>query len=106
MFCFTRRAGQKLRIGDEIVLSVQRIRGGSVRLGFVVPPDVAVDREEVAEFKKRERIAANLKFVAEQRPASSSAAAKPTAASKAAAKTRSAARKTARKKSTNHTPRA
>lgn len=57
---FTRRAGQKLRIGEHIVVSVRRIRGGSVRLGFAVPPEMAVDREEIAEFKKRERVDANL----------------------------------------------
>jgi len=66
---FTRRAGQKLRIGEHIVVSVQRIRGGSVRLGFVVPPEVAVDREEIAEFKKRERVDANLRNVVQADPA-------------------------------------
>ncbi len=73
MLCFTRRAGQKLRIGNDIVMSVQRVRGGSVRLGFDVPPDVSVDREEIAEFKKRERVAANLKQVADRKPVRSAA---------------------------------
>jgi carbon storage regulator len=69
MLCFTRRAGQKLRIGGDIVMSVQRVRGGSVRLGFDVPADVIVDREEIAESKKRERVVSNLKYVAERKPA-------------------------------------
>lgn len=67
MLCFTRRAGQKLRIGADIVMSVQRVRGGSVRLGFDVPADVIVDREEIAESKNRERIVSNLKYVAERK---------------------------------------
>ncbi len=96
MFCFTRRAGQKLRIGDDIVLSVQRIRGGSVRLGFDVPADMAVDREEVAEVKKRDRIAANLKIVAEQSATAAAGNANPVARSKAKAKPKT---KAARKKS-------
>ena len=67
MRSLTRRAGQKLFIGEDIVVSVQRIRGGSVRLGFVVPPEVAVDREEIAEFKQRARVDANLRGALEQR---------------------------------------
>lgn len=108
MFCFTRRAGQKLRIGDQILLSVQRIRGGSVRLGFDVPPDVAVDREEVAGVKKRARIAANLGYVAGHKAVDAPAAAvKPAAIrrSKAVSSARAAPRKAARKKSPNHSTR-
>lgn len=97
MWCFTRRAGQKLCIGDEIVLSVERIRGGSVRLGFVVPAEMTVDREEIAETKKRERIAANLRYAGEQQ----GAADKP-----AARRTRSTPRQAAPRKLRNHPPRA
>lgn len=96
MFCFTRRAGQKLRIGDDIVLSVQRIRGGSVRLGFDVPADMAVDREEVAEVKKRDRIAANLKIVAEQRATAIAGDPKPSAKAKAKPKSKAARKKPSR----------
>jgi carbon storage regulator len=64
MRCFTRRSGQMLRIGDDVILTVTSVRGGSVRLGFNVPRDMIVDREEVAELKKRARIADNLDFTA------------------------------------------
>ena len=67
MRCFTRRSGQMLRIGDDVILTVTSIRGGSVRLGFNVPRDMIVDREEVAEQKKRARIAGNLEFTARSR---------------------------------------
>lgn len=90
MLCFTRRAGQALRIGDEIVLTIERVRGGSVRLGFVVPKNVVVDREEVAETKKRARIASNLRFVAESRPADAATtrSARPAKPRRAPSKTR------------------
>ena len=67
MRCFTRRSGQMLRIGDDVILTVTSVRGGSVRLGFKVPSDMIVDREEVAEQKKRERVAGNLRFTAQRR---------------------------------------
>ena len=75
------------------MLSVQRVRGGSVRLGFQVPPDMIVDREEVAEVKKRERVASNLKFVADRRPAK---------AVKTKTKAKTIPAKRAAKKSRNH----
>ena len=61
---FTRSIGQKLRIGDDVVLTITSVRGGSVRLGFTVPSDMVVDREEIADFKKRQRVAGNLQFAA------------------------------------------
>ena len=61
---FTRSIGQKLRIGDDVVLTITSVRGGSVRLGFSVPTDMVVDREEIADFKKRERVAGNLQIAA------------------------------------------
>jgi carbon storage regulator CsrA len=67
MRCFTRNAGQKLRIGEDVILTVTSVRGGSVRLGFIVPKEMIVDREEIAEFKKRERVAGNLQYAAQIR---------------------------------------
>lgn len=57
---FTLRQGQRVRIGEHIVVTVQRIRGGSVRLGFLVPAELTVDREEIAEFKHRASVERNL----------------------------------------------
>lgn len=103
MLCFTRRAGQKLRIGGDIVMSVQRVRGGSVRLGFEVPADVIVDREEIAESKKRERVVSNLKYVAERKPAKT--AAKAPVKRKLTKRTKgSKTPPRAAKKSRNHSP--
>ena len=62
-----------LRIGDDVIVTVTSVRGGSVRLGFEVPRDMIVDREEVAEQKKRERVAGNLQYAAQNRAVSSQA---------------------------------
>jgi len=55
MLILTRRAGQALRIGDDIEVTVMAVKGSQVRIGISAPRDVAVDREEIAERKRRER---------------------------------------------------
>ena len=51
----TRRAGEALRIGDQIEVMVMAVNGSQVRLGINAPRDIAVDREEIAERKRRDR---------------------------------------------------
>ena len=55
MLILTRKAGEVIRVGDDVKVIVLAIKGHEVRLGIVVPSDVIVDREEVAERKRRER---------------------------------------------------
>jgi carbon storage regulator len=50
----TRRQGERLRIGEEITVTVLRVTGNQVRLGVDAPREVAVDREEIAERKRAE----------------------------------------------------
>jgi len=47
MLVLTRKVGEKILIGDTIVLTVVRIHGDKVRLGIDAPPEVPVHREEV-----------------------------------------------------------
>ena len=47
MLVLTRRVGQSLVIGDEIVLRVLEVKGDVVRLGVDAPRDVKVHRQEV-----------------------------------------------------------
>jgi carbon storage regulator len=67
MLILTRRAGEGLRIGDDIEVTVMAVNGSQVRIGINAPRDVAVDREEIAERKRRDReglpsgVAASLK---------------------------------------------
>jgi len=55
MLILTRRAGESLRIGDDVELTVMAVNGSQVRIGIKAPLNVRVDREEVAERKRRER---------------------------------------------------
>lgn len=55
MLILTRRPGQSIRIGDDIELTVEAVKGNQVRFNFRAPKNVVIDREEVYERKKRER---------------------------------------------------
>ena len=59
MLILTRRAGETLRIGDDIEVTVMAINGSQVRIGINAPRDVAVDREEIAERKRRDEKASD-----------------------------------------------
>lgn len=49
MLSLARRPGQKIRIGENIVLVVREIRGRQVKLGIEAPGSVRVLREEIYE---------------------------------------------------------
>jgi carbon storage regulator len=55
MLILTRRTGESLRIGDDVEVTVMAVNGSQVRIGIKAPRSVAVDREEIAERKQRER---------------------------------------------------
>jgi carbon storage regulator len=68
MLILTRRAGEALRIGDEIEVTVMAVNGSQVRIGISAPRDIAVDREEIAERKRRDREAAGTSVAARTAP--------------------------------------
>ena len=47
MLSLARRPGQKIRIGEDIVLVIREIRGRQVKIGIEAPPHVRVLREEI-----------------------------------------------------------
>jgi carbon storage regulator len=49
MLTLTRKAGEKIRIGDDIEIVIREIRGRQVRIGIVAPSGLAVLREELYE---------------------------------------------------------
>lgn len=50
MLMLSRKKGERIRIGDDITITVVEFRsGGKVRIGIVAPKDVPVHREEVYE---------------------------------------------------------
>ena len=53
MLILTRRPGENICIGDDITIAVLEVQGQQVRLGIAAPKNVPVDREEVAERKRR-----------------------------------------------------
>jgi carbon storage regulator len=55
MLILTRRTGETLRIGEDVEVTVMAVNGSQVRIGIKAPRNVAVDREEIAERKQRER---------------------------------------------------
>ena len=58
MLIITRRAGEKIVIGDNIVVEVMEVVGNTVRLGLAAPKSVPVYREEIWEAVKLENQAA------------------------------------------------
>jgi carbon storage regulator len=49
MLSLARRPGQKIRIGENVVIVVREVRGRQVKLGIEAPPQVRVLREEIYE---------------------------------------------------------
>jgi len=47
MLILTRRVGESLVIGDDVVVSVLKEQGNQVKIGIVAPKEVSVHREEV-----------------------------------------------------------
>jgi carbon storage regulator len=58
MLIVTRRAGEKVMLGDDIVIEVMEVTGNSVRIGIAAPRSVPVYREELWEAVRAENRAA------------------------------------------------
>lgn len=51
MLILTRKPGESIRIGDDIVIYVKSISGKTVRLGITAPQSIPVYREELLQAK-------------------------------------------------------
>lgn len=58
MLVLTRRVGETIVIGDDIVVTVLEVRGDQVRIGVRAPRSVQVHREEVLRQLEVENAAA------------------------------------------------
>jgi carbon storage regulator len=54
MLVLSRKRGEKIRIGDDIIIEVVDIRGDKVRFGVEAPKHIGVHRQEVYEAIERE----------------------------------------------------
>ncbi len=66
MLILTRRSGETLHIGDDVIVTVLAVKGNQVRIGINAPRSVAVDREEIFERKRSESAARQLEARAEE----------------------------------------
>lgn len=60
MLRVTRRAGERVIVGGEVVIEVLEVRGATVRLGIEAPRSVSIYREELwLEIKQENEAAAS-----------------------------------------------
>jgi carbon storage regulator len=55
----SRRVGERVMIGSDVIVTILAIKGGQVRIGVDAPRSVPVHREEIALRIQREKDAAN-----------------------------------------------
>ena len=58
MLLITRRAGEKIMVGDDIVFHVKEIVGNTVRVGIEAPRSTPIYREEIWHAVREENRAA------------------------------------------------
>jgi carbon storage regulator len=58
MLILSRRAGEEITIGEEIVISILEVRGSQVRLGISAPSTITVHRGEIYERIREENLRA------------------------------------------------
>ncbi len=54
MLILTRKIGETVVIGEDIVVTVLGVKGNQVRIGVKAPREVAVHREEIFDRIKRD----------------------------------------------------
>ena len=60
MLVLTRKAGESIVIGNEVVITVLEVRGGQIRLGVDAPRNLAVHRAEIYQQVMEENQAASI----------------------------------------------
>ena len=54
MLTITRKPGERIMIGDDVVIEIVEVTGNTVRVGITAPRDRLIYREELWERVKRE----------------------------------------------------
>jgi carbon storage regulator len=55
MLILTRRVGESLIIGDDVIVNVLGVKGNQVRIGVDAPKNVSVHREEIYDRIQEEK---------------------------------------------------
>ena len=58
MLVLTRKRGERVLIGDDIIITVLDVRGEGVRIGFEAPKGIPIQRHEVVAAVSEANIAA------------------------------------------------
>jgi carbon storage regulator len=59
MLVLSRKAGERVWIGDNIAITIVKVSGGGVRIGIEAPAELPVIREELKLRLEAERAATN-----------------------------------------------
>lgn len=52
MLVLSRRVGEKIKIGDDVVVTILAIKGNQVRVGIDAPPATTILRDELEPFAR------------------------------------------------------
>jgi carbon storage regulator len=55
MLILTRRSGESVKIGENITVTITKVAGNQVSIGFDAPKKVVIHRAEIYKRIKRER---------------------------------------------------
>ncbi len=59
MLILTRKSGEKITIGDDVVVSVLEVKGSQVKVGIEAPKWIAVHRGEIYDRIQEENVLAS-----------------------------------------------
>ncbi len=55
MLILSRKAGERIKLGDSIILTVMGVSGDKVRVGIQAPANVLVLRDELKPYQEQQR---------------------------------------------------
>ncbi|TWT39634.1 carbon storage regulator [Blastopirellula retiformator] len=54
MLVLTRKPGETIRIGDDIVITISQLKGGRVRVGIDAPAEMGIRRGELDDHQDKQ----------------------------------------------------
>ena len=56
MLILTRKLGERITIGDDIVITLLEIKGAQIKLGIEAPKNISIHRQEIYERIRTENL--------------------------------------------------